>query len=161
MGTFTLNLAEEVGPEGKIYATDISKMEVDITNKRMARRGHAHVVALHDKHHARRVHPDVPEIHTVVSIGSLGYVQDIDNVLRGMNQRLKVGCKICFLDYDRFFELIPNVQWLSKDEEIKKIFERNGFIVSIMRKQGFAWKYVFIYGSKFRNLGGFRRKIYI
>ena len=127
-------------------------MEVGITHRRARKRGHNHVIALHDPFHARRVHPDVPEIHTVVSIGSLGYLQDVDNVLKDMNCRLKKGSKICFLEYDRFFELIPNVEWLSNDAEIKRIFDKNGFTVSVIRKQGFAWRYIFIYGSKYRNV---------
>lgn len=152
VGTLTLHLAEEVGPNGIVYATDISKRELDIAHKRMMRRGHKHVIVLHDKHHTKRVHPDVPEIHTVVSAGCIGYLQDIDNVLSDMNRRLKKGSKVCFVDYDRFFELISNVQWLSSDEKIKSIFHKNGFTVAVMRKQGFAWKYIYIYGTKFKNV---------
>jgi len=68
-----------------------------------------------------------------------------------MNKRLKVGSKIFFLEYDKIFELISNVAWISKDEEIKKVFHKNGFTVDVIRKQGFAWKYVYIYGVKFKD----------
>ena len=69
-----------------------------------------------------------------------------------MNKRLRKGSKICFVDYDKFFDLIPNVGWLSDDNKIKKIFRDNGFNVGVIRKQGFAWKYVFIYGTKLKNV---------
>ena len=39
-----------------------------------------------------------------------------------MNKRLKVGSKVCFLDYDKFLDIIPNIDWLSDDKKIKKIF---------------------------------------
>jgi ubiquinone/menaquinone biosynthesis C-methylase UbiE len=152
VGTLTLHLASEVGKKGKIYATDTSKKEVQITQRRMDKLGHKHVIVLHDEHHHRRVHPHVPNIHTAVSVGMLGYVQNINAVLKDMNKRLKNGARICFVDYDKFFDIIPNVEWLSDDKKIKGIFNRAGFNVGVIRKQGFAWKYVFIYGTKFKNV---------
>jgi ubiquinone/menaquinone biosynthesis C-methylase UbiE len=152
VGTLTLHLAEEVGPNGRIYATDLSKRETLITQKRMEKKGHKHVFVLHDEKHHSRVHPDVPEIHTVASVGMLGYLQDTNRVLRGLNKRLKKGARVCFVDYDKFFEIIPNVEWLSSDKKIKRIFSRAGFKVDVKRKQGFAWKYIFIYGSKVKNV---------
>lgn len=152
VGTLTMHLAEEVGPNGKIWATDISKREANITRKRAMKRGHNHIIVLHDEQHAYRVHPDVPHLHTVVSVGMLGYLQDKHNVLQQINKRLRKGSKICFVDYDKFFDIIPNVQWLGSDETIKKIFNKNGFKVSVIRKQGFAWKYIYIYGVKVREI---------
>ena len=151
VGTLTLNLAEEVGKDGKIYATDYSKQELKIMRRRLEKRGHSHVTVLHDDMHHCRVHPDVPDIHTVVSIGMLGYMKDINMVLKDMNKRLKVGSKICFVDYDKFFDIIPNVEWLSDDNKIKEIFRKAGFNVAVIRKLGFAWRYVFIYGVKARG----------
>jgi len=152
VGTLTLHLAEEVGSNGKIYATDLSKRETLITQKRIEKKGHKHVFVLHDEKHHSRVHPDIPEIHTVASVGMLGYLQDTNKVLRDLNKRLKNGSKICFVDYDNFFGIIPNVEWLSNDKKIKRIFNKNGFKVDVKRKQGFAWKYIFIYGTKVRNV---------
>ncbi len=152
VGTLTLHLAEEVGPNGKVYATDISKREVSIAHRRMHKRGHKHVTIIHDEKHSHRVHPDVPNIHSVVSAGALGYLQNIDGVLQDMNERLKKSSKVCFVEYDKFFGLIPNAAWLADDDKIKAIFHRNGFTVSVLRKQGFAWKYIFIYGSKFKDV---------
>ena len=38
------------------------------------------------------------------------------------------------------------------DKLIKKIFNESGFHVGIVRKQGFAWKYIYIYGTKVKNI---------
>jgi len=152
VGTLTMHLAEEVGKNGKVYATDISEKDIKIAQKRLEKKGHKHVKVIHDLQHHSRVHPDVPTIHTAVSVGTMGYVKDVHTVLKHMNQRLKKGARICFVDYDKFFDIIPNKEWLGDDKKINKIFENAGFKVKIERKQGFAWKYIFIYGNKVKGV---------
>ncbi len=152
VGTLTMHLAEEAGKDGKVYATDISEMDIKIAKKRLMKKGHKQVRVIHDVQHHSRVHPSVPTIHTAVSVGMIGYVRDVKNVLRHMNKRLKTGNKICFLDYDKFFDIIPNKEWLGNDKKIRKIFGEAGFKVNVKRKQGFAWKYIFIYGEKIRGV---------
>lgn len=152
VGTLTIRLAEEVGKKGRIYATDISERDIDIAKKRLEKEGHYHVTVLHDLEHHTRVHPSVPKINAVVSVGMLGYLQNTKKILKEINERLPMGAKICFLDYDKFFDIIPNIDWLSNDDKVKKIFRDCGFNVGIIRKQGFAWKYVFVYGVKFKDV---------
>ena len=152
VGTLTMHLAEEVGPDGKVWATDISKREVRIAQRRAQKKGHNHITVIQDDEHANRVHPGVPDIHTVVSVGMLGYLQDKEGVLKQINKKLKKGSKICFVDYDKFFDIIPNAEWLTSDDKIKQIFRKAGFRVSVIRKQGFAWKYIYIYGSKIKEI---------
>ena len=152
VGTLTMHLAEEVGKNGKVYATDISERDIAIAQKRLDKKGHNHVKTIHDMMHHDRVHPDVPKVHTIVSVGMLGYIRDIKNVLGHMNKRLKKGAKICFVDYDKFFDIIPNKEWLGDDKKIKNIFKESGFRVEVKRRQGFAWRYVFVYGEKVRSL---------
>jgi len=152
VGTLTIHLAEEVGPKGKVYATDLSEKDIAIAKNRLEQKGHKHVKVIHDVMHHHRVHPDVPAVHTAVSVGMIGYVRDVKNVLKHMNQRLKKGSKVCFVDYDKFFDIIPNKDWLGDDKKIEKIFSDSGFAVKVVRKQGFAWKYVFIYGEKVKGV---------
>jgi ubiquinone/menaquinone biosynthesis C-methylase UbiE len=152
VGTLTMHLAEEVGPKGKIYATDTSKRVLSITDKRLAKQGHKHVKTLHDYDHHKRLHPNVPKIHTVVSVGALGNLRDPEKTLEDMNKRLKIGSKICFVDYDKFFDIIPAVDWIENNDKIKAIFKAAGFDVKIERKQGFAWTYVYVYGKKVKNI---------
>lgn len=152
VGTLTMHLAEEVGKKGRIYATDICERDISITKKRMRKRGHNHITLLHDPQHHKRVHPDVPNVHVIVSVGMLGYVQEPVKVLTQMNKLLKKGARICFVDYNKFFDIIPNIDWLSDNKAIKELFNKCGFDVKIERKQGFAWKYIYIYGKKMRNI---------
>ncbi|MBW2975774.1 amino acid permease [Candidatus Woesearchaeota archaeon] len=152
VGTLTMHLAEEVGKSGRVFATDISEKDIKIAEGRLAKKGHRHVKVIHDIQHHHRVHPDVPTIHTAVSVGMIGYVKDVKNVLRHLNRRMKKGHRVCFLDYDKFFDIIPNKAWLGDDKKIKRIFRESGFDVKVKRKQGFAWKYIFIYGKKVKGV---------
>ncbi|MFC1768707.1 amino acid permease [Nanoarchaeota archaeon] len=152
VGTLTMHLAEEVSPSGKIYALDLAEKKVALAKRRMEKHNHHHVTVLYDGFLHSRLHPNVPEIHTVVSVGMLGYLQDVKTVLKDINSRMKVGNKVCFVDYDKFFDFIPSVQWLQNDAKIKRIFHEAGFKIEVYRKQGFAWKYIYIYGYKEKNV---------
>ena len=152
VGTLTMHIAEEVGPQGKVYATDISERDIAIAQRRLLRKGHKHVKVIHDRQHMYRIHPNVPKVNAVVSIGNLSYIRRLNEVLKGLNSRLSKGGKICFVDFDKFFDVIPNIEWLSDDNQIKKVFRNAGFYVDVFRRQGFAWKYIFIYGAKFMDV---------
>jgi cyclopropane fatty-acyl-phospholipid synthase-like methyltransferase len=152
VGTLTLFLAELVGTEGRVYATSISQRQIRLVEKRLAKKGINHVDVLHDPQHHSRVHPSVPDVDIAVSVGGMGYVQDLLMVLHGLNKRLDVGDKVCFVDYDKFFDVIPNIDWLSNNDEIRRIFKECGFNVDVKRKQGFAWQYIFIFGEKEKDL---------
>jgi APA family basic amino acid/polyamine antiporter len=151
VGTLTLHLAENVKPNGKVYATDLSKKDLLITKNRMTRRGHEHVIVIHDEHQVNRVHPDIPYVDAIVSVGMMGYLQDVKKVLREMRELMPYGGKIVFVDYADFFKIIPNVAWLSTDATIEKLFREAGFSVFVTRKKGLFWNYVYVYGIKFRK----------
>ena len=118
----------------------------------MEKKGNDHVKIIYDELLHSRLHPGVPDIHTVVSVGMLGYLQDVKKVLTHINRKLKIGSRICFVDYDKFFDFIPNIEWIGNDKKIKDVFASAGFKVDVARKQGFAWKYVYIYGVKAGNV---------
>ncbi|MBU1704352.1 MAG: amino acid permease, partial [Nanoarchaeota archaeon] len=141
VGTLTQHLAKGVGPKGKVFATNISHHEAEITRKRML--VHRHVTVIHDPQHHNRVHPDIPKVDLAVSIGMLGYLQDKQRVLKEINKRLKIGSIICFVDYDKFFDVIPNIEWVRDEDLLKKEFEKAGFSVEVKKRQGFAWKYIY------------------
>ena len=151
VGTLTLHLAENVKPGGKVYATDLSEKDLIITKNRMIKKGHTHVIVIHDEHQINRVHPDVPHVDAIVSIGMMGYLQDVKKVLREMWEIMPYGGKIVFLDYADFFKVIPNVAWLSNDQVIEKVFRDVGFSVFVRRQKGMFWNYVYVYGVKFRE----------
>ena len=149
VGTFTLNLAHAVGDKGRVYSTDLSRNELMIASKRLLKKGHLHVTILHDEHQVNRVHPSIPHVDAIVSIGMMGYMQDVKKVLKEMRDLLPYGGRIVFVDYADFFKVIPNVAWLSNDRTIEKIFREAGFSVFVTRRKGLFWNYVYVYGIKF------------
>ncbi len=148
VGTFTKELAREVGEEGEVYATDVSYTQVKIANRRVARRGHINVHFIHDMHQVNRVHHSIPYVDCIVSIGMLGYLQDIKKVLGEMNSLLPDGGRIILIDYTDLFKVIPNVSWLSNESGLKDLFRECGFSVAVRKKKGTFWNYLFIYGIK-------------
>ena len=149
VGTLTTELAERVKPRGQVFATDLSKREILITRRRLYRKGHYHVVVIHDEHQVNRVHPRIPQVDAVVSIGMMGYMQDIKKILKEMHELLPYGGRIVFVDYADFFNVIPNAQWLSNDPLIARIFREAGFSVFVKREKGLFWNYVYVYGIKY------------
>ena len=151
VGTLTMHLAEDVKPNGRVYATDLSRKDLLITKRRLMKRGHKHVIVIYDEHQVNRVHPSIPHVDAIVSIGMMGYLQDVKKVLKEMRDLLPYGGKIVFVDYADFFKMIPNVAWLSNDGVIEKMFRDVGFSVFVTRKKGLFWNYVYVYGIKFHE----------
>ena len=151
VGTLTMHLAEAVNPNGRVYATDLSRRDLLITKKRLMKKGHTHVIVIHDEHQVNRVHPSIPHVDAIVSIGMMGYLQDVKKVLMEMRDLLPYGGKIVFVDYADFFKIIPNIGWLSNDRIVEKTFRDAGFSVFVTRKKGLFWNYVYVYGIKFHE----------
>ncbi|MBI2652312.1 amino acid permease, partial [Candidatus Woesearchaeota archaeon] len=151
VGTLTMHLAEAVSPNGRVYATDLSRRDLLITKRRLVKKGHSHVIVIHDEHQINRVHPSIPHVDAIVSIGMMGYLQDVKKVLKEMRDLLPYGGKIVFADYADFFKIIPNVAWLSNDKVIEKMFRDAGFSIFVTRKKGLFWNYVYVYGIKFHE----------
>jgi basic amino acid/polyamine antiporter, APA family len=150
VGTLTMYLAEHVKPGGQIYALNDAKHEIDILKERIEKEGHKHVktIVVQKPHHVIKV----PFADFAVSVGHIGNVEREEKLLKNLNKKLYKGSKLVFVDYDKFFDVIPNIEWLSKDEDIKRVFRAGGFSVKVIRKQGFAWQYIYIVGKKVRDL---------
>jgi ubiquinone/menaquinone biosynthesis C-methylase UbiE len=148
VGTLTVHLAEHVGHEGKVYAVDLSKSNIDIIQKRLNRLGHSHVELIHDPHLVNRIHPNVHNVDLIVSINNLGYIQDVKKVLREMNNILPNRGRIYFVEYVDLFYFLPNPKWLSDPEQVRRIFADAGFVVTVKVRRGLFWNYLYIYGIK-------------
>ncbi|MEM4711117.1 MAG: amino acid permease [Candidatus Woesearchaeota archaeon] len=148
VGTLTIHLAEKVGPKGKIYATDMSKKNIEILIKRLMKRNLTNVEVIHDEHQINRIHPSIKNVDMIFSVGMLSYIQDVKKVLKEMYKILPKHGKICMVEYVDYFWILPNVKWLSDNKEIEKVFRSAGFSVHVIRKRRFLWNYLIIYGIK-------------
>jgi amino acid transporter/phospholipid N-methyltransferase len=146
-GILTRQLAKKVTKRGKVYATDFSLGKTKIADKRTRRHKHVSVF-----HHGSLEHFKtnfkLPEIDALISVGVLSYVQKPHVVLKHLRRKIKRKGKILFLDYSKFFYLIPNVPWITDEKKLKRMFKEAGFKVEIVKKRGIFWQYVFIYGEK-------------
>lgn len=147
VGTITKRLAIRVLPGGKVYASDFVQHNINIVSKRL--KHFKHVKLFHHPYlHHYNTKSNFPKVDVVVSNGTLSYVQKPNLVLKHIGQKVKKGGKVVFVDYDNFFHLIPNVPWISDEKKLISMFKQAGFKVTIEKKRGLIWGYVFIYGEK-------------
>ena len=150
VGTFTVPLTEAVGKNGKIFSTDISEKVITIVMKRAARKNIKNVKAyLSDP---EKINKNIPVVDAALSMGGASIVQDEIEFLKHLNKRLKKNGRVVFVEYDKFFHIIPNANWLSDDKHINNCFSKSGFEVKIIRKKGIFWTYIFIIGNKVKNI---------
>jgi amino acid transporter len=147
VGTITRRLAEKVLPHGKVYAFDIIEHNLRVAASHMKK--FTHVKFFHHKHldHFNTL-VKMPKIDVLVSTGTLSYLQKPQIVLKHLGKKVKKGGRVVFLDYDRFFHIIPNVPWIGDERKLKRMFKAAGFKVEIVKKQGLLWRHVFIHGKK-------------
>lgn len=148
VGTFTMHLAEEVGPHGMVISTELSSSNADIVRERARKGGHDHVSVIHDEHHLNRIHPDVSQIDVFVSIGYLSYIQDLRKILRELRERLPENGKVLLVEYIDYFGFIPNAGWTSDVSRLERVFAEEGFAVTITKKKGWFWNYLIVHGIR-------------
>jgi len=149
VGALTLPLIKKIGKDGNLFVVDLSQKNLAILDKRLGKKGHKNVHMLHDEHFISRVHPNIPEVDVIYSVGNLSYVQDVRRVLQDMHRLLPEYGKICIVEYvDFFWGIIPNQAWLDDVEKLQALFKEVGFSVRIHKKKALFWKYMYIYGLK-------------
>ena len=155
LGDLSFRLAKEVGPSGKVYGTHFSKNHVKIATKIFESKRinedevFGDIRIIHDPFQMSRIHPELTYADAITSIGMLGYVQNLEKVLKEMYFTLPMGGKIFFVERTNFFHMLPDVEWLSSDSEIEALFRKIGFDVRIKRVKGILWNTIFIQGIKY------------
>ena len=153
-GALTGHIAQEVGKEGKVYATNISEQQLKITEERLRKRKQKHgdilsdVELIYDIEHTSRVHPMISYIDAAISVGMLSCLTDINKILHELNELMPEHGRICFVEYVNYYKVLPDVEWLSDFNLIKQIFKEAGFSVHVKKKHFLFWNYLFIYGMK-------------
>ncbi len=148
VGTLTLPLAFRVGTKGEVYAVDGSEKNIKILKKRLKKHKLDNIRIIQDPHMLSRIHPDLPNLDAVFSFGTLSYIQNIEQVLKGLAEKITKEGKICFVEYLDMFKIIPNPPILRDKNALKELFGKYGFSVQIKRIKGTLWDYLLIYGIK-------------
>lgn len=146
VGTLTKKLAAKVGPKGKIFATDISLHKTEVTDKKTK---HLSQVSVYHHPHLGDFKLKLKrKIDGVISVGTLSYMQNPLKILTNLGKHVKPKGEIVFLDYDKFFYIIPNVTWLQDNQQLINLFSKAGFAVSVQRKRSLLWQYIVVVGIK-------------
>ncbi len=146
VGTLTKALAVRVGQGGKIFATDLSMKKITIAAERTKNMPQ---VSTHHHPHLDDFKMQLPhQVDGVISVGMLSYMQNPARILINLAKHVKKGGEIVFVDFDKFFYFIPNVDWIQNDAQLKQIFAKAGFNIEVTRKKGLLWQYIIITGVK-------------
>ncbi len=147
VGTLTEKLTKKVLPRGEVYACDMAKHNIKFVAKNIGKYKHVNIF-----HHPSLTNfkpkTRIPKVDFLVSEGTLSSMQKPANVLKHLARKVRDGGEILFVDYDKFFYVIPNVPWISDKKKLKEMFKKAGFEVTIRKKWGLLWKYVFISGKR-------------
>jgi len=147
IGTLTKNLAKRVTKEGEVYATDFVLSKVKLALGRVKKYGWVNVF-----HHGNLSHfktkVRLPKVDVLVSSGMLSGLQRPGVVLKDLGEKIKKGGRVVFLDYEKFFHLIPNIHWFKGEEELVKLFEKAGFKVKVKKKRSLLWSHLVVEGEK-------------
>ena len=148
VGTLTMELANAVGPAGRVYAIDFSEKNIAILSKRTKKKNINHVTIIHDEHAINRIHPSIPVVDTIFSVGAMDTIQDLKKVLKEMYYILPENGHICMVEYADYFGILPDSGWVSDLPKLKEIFKEAGFSVRIIKWKGYLWNYICVYGIK-------------
>lgn len=151
-GTMSVELMKKISSKGKLICIDSTQKEINITRERLEKTGKTNFEMIIEIDEYTKLHNKIKNIDACVSVGLLSYIQNLNNVLKELNKELSLGGKVVFLDYDKLFDIIPNIDWIDDDIVLKKYFEDAGFNITIERTQGIAWGYVYIYAEKVKNI---------
>ena len=146
VGTLTKKLARKVTEKGKIYALNLSEKKVGITSKRTKHLPH---VSVHHHPHLNDFKLKFPgKVDSVISVGMLSYMQNPKKILTSLAKKVNKNAEIIFVDFDRFFYIVPNVKWIAEDKKLITMFKDAGFSVKVERRRGVLWTYVVISGKR-------------
>jgi len=147
-GTITTHVAKKVGKNGKVFVTDASHKTIKKVHEKAKKEGHEHVSVLHDEHHVNRIHPAVPQVDAVLSVGVLHHIQDLRKILKEIHQRLPDGGKVVFKDEIDILKVLPNGGWAANPEKILDVLKEEGFGVQMHIKKGILVNHLIIYAIK-------------
>jgi precorrin-6B methylase 2 len=127
-GYFTWRLAQQVGPEGKVYAVDVQQEMLDLTKAAVAERKLANVEYVL----ATETSPRLPERSLDLAFIAYAYHEfgDPDAMMAVIRRALKPGGRVVILEYAKESKVAPASPLHKMSfEEIRREIEPMGFAV--------------------------------
>jgi precorrin-6B methylase 2 len=127
-GYFTWRLAEQVGPQGKVYAIDVQRSMLDLTRAAVAE----HKLANVEYVLATDISPQLPERSVDLVFIAYAYHEfgDPEAMMRSVRRALKPGGRVVILEYAKESNIAPASPLHKMSfEEIRREIEPLGFAV--------------------------------
>jgi predicted methyltransferase/mono/diheme cytochrome c family protein len=127
-GYFTWRLAEQVGPQGKVYAVDVQQSMLDLTKAAVAQ----HKLANVEYVLATDSSPRLPERSVDLVFIAYAYHEfgDPDAMMAGIRRALKPGGRVVVLEYAKESRIAPASPLHKMSfEEIRREIEPMGFVI--------------------------------
>lgn len=152
----------ELGASSGLVSVDVAlrnpKKQIIVEHNDSAKRiierklGHKdNVVIIKDEFLHSRIHPEITEVDEVISFGILSDLHNEQQYLAQLAQVLPQHARIHFFDYVDLYKFIPNKELVDNLKELKEIFKRAGFAVTIKKHKGTFWNYLIIDGIRTDN----------
>ncbi len=145
VGTMTKTLANNVGKKGVVIALDSGDWDLQLTQRRLRNYPNVQIMKVGD---LTSIPKEIKSVDAVVSVGQSSTIKDVKIALKAISKVLPKGGKIAFMEYDRFFWMLPNCEWLESDSMIRELFGEARFDVEVQRQKGLLWQYIYIFGTK-------------
>ena len=127
-GYFTWRLAQQVGPQGKVYAVDVQQSMLDLTRSAVDEHGLANVEYVL----ATDASPRLPERAVDLVFVAYAYHEfgDPEAMMRAIRRALKPGGRVVILEYAKESNIAPASPLHKMSfEEIRREIEPMGFVV--------------------------------
>jgi predicted methyltransferase len=133
-GYFTFHLAGRVGAQGKVYAVDLDKRELERLKERAAEAGLAQIETVN----SLADDPLLPEgaLDAVLVVNAYHEMREFDAMLRGMFKALKPGGRLVIVDQSAINGKPRDEYFRShkiSEEVVREDAQRNGF--RLVRKE--------------------------
>lgn len=127
-GYFTFRLAERVGPEGRVYAVDISKVDVEKIRERAKRDALVQIEAIF----SAKDDPQLPaeSLDAILVVNAYHEMREFDAMMQGFYRALKPGGRLGIID-DTAEAGKPRSYYFDRhkisETLVREDAERNGF----------------------------------
>ncbi|MDN5327699.1 MAG: basic amino acid/polyamine antiporter, family [Candidatus Woesearchaeota archaeon] len=153
VGTLTQELIKHADATSRIIAADQTERNLEIVEDRISKIQLNKEILVYDFY---TIHDPNLELKfeekadVLIFNGILDSVNDLDEFLKRVKMKLKDFGQIYFIEFCDLFGFLPNPPYLSNELELEQKFKNNDFVVRLVKRPGFLWNYLIIYGFKVR-----------
>lgn len=146
-GSFLKKIIRDKKPYKKIFAFDNSKESLNLLRENIPE-VHKNKIEVVYRESWKIPTKKVKGTNAFVSFNSLGYVKDIPQFLKHLNEILPKNGTFCFFINHNIVNVTPNALVVEDHKLVKNIFIKEGFDVHYIKKKKLFRERIFIYGTK-------------